>query len=231
LGRSNQDESRTLRDIGIKRETNDQNKLREVGRVDRNVANTADSWRRITGMAHSGNSAFAKEFIPVAVARMGSQQRGEAFRTAGENARNLDLTQQDAGDQFKRSREDLGLQRLQRLREFLGGVQDQENGLNDQAAEAAFSQQQALGGNADAVKSAISPFSTSLADRIAKMQSISQNNQDPQFNVQPVNVSVPELSNYTADPLVAMLTGEDPNTPVQDLPYITQLRKRFAGAA
>lgn len=231
LTRTNEDQSRVLRDVGIKKEEAGQNKLREVNKIDSNVANTADSFRRIVAMGHAGNSSFARDFVPMATARMGSQQRGEAFDAYGRNARNLDLAEADANDQHKRNVEDLDIRKNDSTRDFLGGISDYEQQLNDQAAEAAFKQQEAMGGNADAVRAAIAPFSTNSQALIDRVRSIFEKYRNPQFNVNPINVAIPELEGYTADPLVAQQMAQNPGMGPQDLPYLPMLKKRLTETA
>lgn len=231
LSRNNEDQSRILSDIATKREDSRQGKLREVNNVDNNVRNTVESFKRLVGMNHAGNSMFAREFVPMAAARTGSAERSKVFDTYGRNERDLKTSEDGAVMQGRRNVEDLGIQRNQRLSDFLGSINDTENQLRDQAAEAAYNQQQALGGNADAVRSAIAPFATSMQDRIARMQDIFTRYRNPTMSISPIDVKVPELQQYASDPLVAQLMAENPDMSIQDLPYLPMLRKRQPQAA
>lgn len=225
--RLNEDHSKILRDIGINRDDASQNKLKEVNKIDNNVANVADSYRRLAAMANAGNSSFAREFIPTAAGRMGSKERAEVFEKNGRDMRGLDLAEGDANDQLKRKRDDLTIAKNDRTRSFLEGISSFEQQLKDQAADAAYKEQVARGGGADAVRAAIAPFSTGADQVMNALSALFSQYRNPQLSVAPIEVDIPQLSNYTADQLVAGMQAENPETSVQDLPYVQQLKKRI----
>lgn len=224
--RLNEGYGQTKRDIGIKREEASTDKLKTVSKIDANVANTADSFRRLVGMGHAGNSSFAKDFVPTATARQGSEQRGEAFDTFGRNARKLDLTEKDADGQYENNKEDLLSQRKQAEYGLESGVITQRQEIIDRLNEALFNSQLARGGSAESVKAALAPYSAQATDSMNKLQALFAQYRNPVFNVKPVSVDIPDIEQYIADPLVAALTEQNPGVSQQDLPYLPGLKRR-----
>ncbi len=233
LGASNLNQgfSNTLRDIGIKRDQAVADKTKTLAGIDSNVSNTVDSFKRLLALGHAGNSAFAHDFVPTATARVGSQQRGQAFDTFGTNARALDISQGDAQQQHDNGIADLGRQKNDALYGLESGVEQNRQSLIDQLSMALYQQQLASGGGAAGVKTALAPFSDQVNSSLAKLQQLFEQYRNPTLSVAPVNVQTPNLATYTADPLVANLSGANPNTPQQDLPYLLNLRKRAQDAA
>jgi hypothetical protein len=217
----------TKRDLGIKSEEATADKNKSLRGISDNIANSADSFRRLLALGHSGNSAFAHDFVPKALSREGTQQRGATLDTYGRNARKLDLAGKDADQQYQSSIDDLGRQKRESQFNFESGVEQNKQDLLDRLSEALYREQVARGGNDASVRTALAPYTDQANSSIARLQALFSQYRNPSYNVTPVNVSIPDLETYTADPLVASLASDSPGANPADGVYLPSLRRRF----
>lgn len=221
----NQSESAAESSIANQRQTAQQNKVKSLSGIDQNVANTVDSFRRLLAAGHAGNSSFGREFVPLATAREGSQQRQGVFDTDAQNESALDTTLKNAQNSYGISNAQLQQKRNQDLLDFISGINSQRQNLQGQAATAATNQTIAQGGGADSVRAAAAPFQTSAQDTIDQLNALFSQYQTPNYDVAPVSASLPDLSKYTADPIVAALAASNPTVNQAYLPFLPTLKK------
>lgn len=226
-GRANEDQSRVLRDIGVQREDTEKDKVKNLGEIDTSVRNTSEGLQRQFRLGGAGISGASQIFAPNAVSKMGSERRGTVLDRFGRNLRNLDTTEGDANQQHERTLSDLTRQRKSQETSFTGGVEEQRLSIIDRLADAAYNQQAALGGNADAVRSAIDPYTQQVNSIIARLGQIAEEGRQPVYNVAPINVETPELEGYTTDPLKQSLqrSGGTQGYDEEYTPYLPLLKR------
>lgn len=224
--RANEDFSRVKRDIGIKREDTEGDKRKSLGDIDTSVRNTSEGLQRQFRLGGAGISGASQIFAPRAVSRMGSEQRGTVLERFGRNLRNLALGEEDAQGQHERTVDDIKRQRAGQESAFNTGVEEQRMSILDRLAEAAYNQQAALGGDAAAVRAAVDPYNREVNNILARLGQIAEQGRQPVYNVAPIDVTLPDMEDYTTDPLAAALEGSDAQGYEEDtLPYLPFMKR------
>lgn len=231
LDAANKSESNALSKIATQRQSANTNKVASLNSIDDNVANTVDSFKRLLAQGHAGNSAFGKEFVPMATAKQGTTQRTNVFNTYGQDMAGLDSSEKDAKQQYDQNVQGINAKRNSDILDFISGLQSQGDSLRQQAAQAAFYQQEAQGGNGSSMAAAMAPFQSDTASRVAALNALFDKYANPTYSVTPVSVTVPDISNYTQDPLTAQLAAENPDTSLAYLPYLQQIKKNNGTAS
>lgn len=226
INEANTGESQALSSIATQRAAANTNKEASLDSIDQNVGDTVASFQRLLAGGHAGDSAFAKDFVPLATAREGSTQAQGVYNSFGQDMGNLDTAQNSAQTQYGQNVSDIKSKENSDIESFLSGLADQQDQLNQQAAQAAYYQQEANGGNGASTAAAIAPFNTTTAARIAALNSLFTQYANPTYAVNPVTVSVPDISNYTQNPLTATLSASNPDTSLAYLPYLPQITKK-----
>lgn len=226
LDRANQGLSEAESKIATQRQQENKNKVISLNNIDQNVANTVNSFRRLIAAGHTGNSSFANDFVPMATARQGSQQRQNVNLSYGNDMAGLDTADKQANLDYNNNVTDIKNKENSDLLDFLTGLASTRDALNQQAAQAAYYQQEVSGGsNGASAAAAIAPFQTDTASRLAAMKALFSKYNNPTYAVNPVQVTLPDVSKYTQDPLTAQLSYENPSTPVSYLPYLPIIKK------
>lgn len=226
LGDLNTAESQTASAIAQSRKTANTNKATSLNGIDQNVANTVESFKRLLGASHAGDSAFANDFVPIATARQGSSQRQQVFDSFGRDMGGIDTAEKGATTAYEQNKRDINDKMNSDLLSFLTGTQNQQDDINNQIKEAEFYRTSAEGGTPEQLKSSIAPYTTNPRAAIDAMNALFAQFGNPSYAVNPVNVSLPDVSSYTQDPLVASLSGANPDTQTALLPYYPQLKKQ-----
>lgn len=227
----NTNESQVESDIASKRQQAQKSKGINLSNIDQNVADTVSSFGRLVGAGHAGNSSFAKEFVPIATAREGSQKRQGVFNSFGQDMGNLDTTEKSAKTQYNSKKEDVNNKLNADLLSFFTGIQNQKDSIASQLKQAQFYQTEAQGGSPASFNAAVAPYNTTSDQAVAALKSLFAQYQTPNYNVGPVDVKVPDISSYTQDPLVAKLSTANPDTPLAYLPFLPQIKKQSAPSA
>ncbi len=225
----NTQESQTESNIAESRNTANKNKATSLNNIDQNVADTVDSFKRLTGAAHAGDSAFAQEFVPLATARQGSTQRQGVFNTFGQDMGQLDTAENNAKTAYGSQKEDINNKLNSDLLTFLQNIGQQKDTINNEVKQAQYAQIEAQGGTPGQFSAAAAPYSTNPSDATAALQALFSQYANPTYAVNPVTVSLPNVSSYAVDPLVAQLSAANPDTQTALLPFLPQIKKQTAG--
>lgn len=226
LSRSNEAESRALRDYGIKREDTTRDKQSNLGAIDTRARTTNDSLRRLLGLAGAGISSAADFAAPNAVARQAGQQRSQTLDQFGRNARNIDLAEGDAKTGFANQREDFASQKREKEQTFLRGILESQNKIYDSLSNAATQKGLAQGGNYTTTAAARMPFQSAISERRNSLDNLFNQYRDPQFAVKNVEVKTPELGQYTNDRIALQAGQQNPGIDQSLLPYLPNLKDR-----
>lgn len=218
-----EDQNRTLRDYGVKREDTIRDKQSSIGKVNTNARTLSNSVRSIIGRASgSGSSAFQLA-APNAVSREASGQRTNVLETFGRNFRNLDTAENDAKFKYDKLLKDLEAQRGQREYDLRAGIDSQKNALSEKLANVAGERARVNGGGYGAVRTAQQPYQNEINTRQSELDRLfTQFN--PTISYAPVDVQKPELSPYTVDR--AAIGANQAQGADQYSPYSQFLKKR-----
>lgn len=226
LSRSNEAESKALRDYGIKREDTTRDKQSNLGAIDTRARTTNDSLRRLLGLAGAGISSAADFAAPNAVARQAGQQRSQTLDQFGRNARNIDLAEGDAKTGFANQRQDLESQKREKEQNFLRGILESQNSIFDNLSNAATQKGLAQGGNYTSTAGARMPFQNAISERRSALDNLFNQYRDPQFAVKNVEVKTPELGQYTNDRIALQAGQQNPGIDQSLLPYLPNLKDK-----
>ncbi len=222
----NDSESKAMRDYGIREQDTLASKRGALGQIDTNARTTNDTLSRIFGLAGAGVSSAAQQVAPNAVARQATQQRTGAQNTYGTNLRSIDLAKTDAQAGFKRGREDLDSERRQKESSFLSTILNSQNDINSQLSDAVTQREIAEGGTYGGSQGDRQPYQDRIASNTSALEQLFASYQDPSYNVKPVNVQSPDLSEYTADPITVRLQQQFPGVDPSLLPYYAMLQEK-----
>jgi hypothetical protein len=227
MSRYNEDQSKVLRDIGIKREETAADKRERLGDLDDELLQRSKGVKRMFAKAGSGISGASQILAPQAIGNQFSDMRGDVFGAFGRNQRQLDTAETDTKDQYKRGVEDLGIQRNQGLSSLESGIGEQRISINDQMREAAYNRARALGGGANEARTAMAPYSSEVERLKAALSSLFEQYRNPALNVNPINVSIPQLEAYLNDPVTGQLasTGQAQGVDESLMPYFPLMRR------
>lgn len=195
---ANTDRSRALEDFNLKREDTTRAKDQAITKVNTNARTLADSLRRRIGMASGSGSSAYQVTAPGAVARDASQQRTGVVENYGINFRNLGQAETRAKSDFEDYLDKLSAQYKQRQSDFLANVYDQQSSIDQSLAEVARQEALVKGGGYGEVKSAMSPYLSSMDNRQNAIDNLFAKYRTP-YSVEKVKVNTPSLRDYTTD--------------------------------
>lgn len=195
---ANTNQSRALSDFGVKREDTTRAKDSAINRTNTNARTLADSVRRRLGMASGSGSSAYQLAAPNAVAREASKNRTGVQESYGKNFRDLDTGETRVKQDFASLLDSLGRQRASRESDFRSGILDKKNQIDGSLAEIARQRALLLGGGYDQVKSAMAPYASAIDTRQSELDGLFNRFRTP-FEVKPVDVSTPNLRDYTVD--------------------------------
>jgi hypothetical protein len=216
-GKANRQRSRALVDFGIQRDTTLKNKNKTLGTIGDQARTLADSLRRRLGMAGGSDSSAYQIVAPGAVARDASGKRSDVLEDYGQNFRKLDLSEKRAKGDFASLLKDLSTQKRNSVRGFKQGILEQRNSISETLAEVARQRAMAQGGGYDKVRAAMKPYSTKINQRQNQISDLFDKYRNP-YKVNPVNVDIPELADYTVD-RAAISANNQAGTPSPYAPY------------
>lgn len=195
---ANSDRSRALEDFSTKREDTTRAKDQAITKVNTNARTLAESLRRRIGMASGSGSSAYQVTAPGAVARDASQQRTGVVENYGVNFRNLGQAETRAKSDFEKYLDQLSSQYKQRQSDFLANVYDQQSSIDQSLAEVARQEALVKGGGYGEVKSAMSPYLSSMDNRQNAIDNLFAKYRTP-YSVEKVKVNTPTLRDYTTD--------------------------------
>lgn len=195
---ANTNQSRALSDFATKREDTTRGKDAAITRTNTNARTLADSVRRRLGMASGSGSSAYQLAAPNAVAREASKNRTGVVENYGKNFRDLDTGETRVKQDFASLLENLGRQRASRESDFRAGILDKKNQIDGSLAEVARQRALLLGGGYDQVRSAMAPYAGAIDSRQSELDGLFNRFRQP-FDVKPVDVSTPNLRDYTVD--------------------------------
>lgn len=171
------------------------NKAREINRVDTNSRTLNDSLRKILGMASgSGSSAF-QYAAPSAVARAASGERGNVMDSYSRNMGDLSNARKESEEDYASLLDELlGSYNDNKLAQGTGFAQ-QRQGLNNSLAQIASDRASLMGGNPLAAAQPYRDQFGSLQDKIVGMG----DNYKTQIDTREVAARPVTLRDYIAD--------------------------------
>jgi hypothetical protein len=186
--RLNEDKTQTFKRYDEQGVQNDQAKQRGVEQVD-DFANTSyNSLQRLLQGANAGNSSVGRSLMPYLVSKGASTRRQGVFDTAGENARVIDQSRQEAEKDYGRAFVDTDNQYRDQKEDFMSNVEQQKMDLLAKR----LAMQQEAGLATSATESELDRRATSLSSLFGKYA--------PRFNVATPQTKVRDLASYQLDP-------------------------------
>lgn len=225
LSDTNEQESQTLRNYGIKRQDTQQNRQGALRQIDTSARQGNEGLNRLFQLSGSAGGSAATMVAPNAVARDASTKRTGTLETFGRNIRDLDLAEGDAKGQFSRARRDLDSQKREKEQSFIEGILNLQNDLNSKLSNAVTQRGIAGGGTYSGLAGARAQYTDAIRGNQNALDNLFNQYRDPQFNVAPVNAKVPDLAQYTVDPTALDLQGQNPGIPEELLPYLPGLKE------
>lgn len=186
--RLNEDKTRTFdkyREQGVQ---NDQAKQKGVEQVD-DFANTSyNSLQRLLQGANAGNSSVGRSLMPYLVNKGASSRRQGVFDTAGDNARSIDESKEEAEINYGRAFTDTDNQYRDQKESFLSNIGQQQYDLISKKND--FQRQAGLA--TSATESELDRRASALSSLFGKYA--------PRFNVATPQTKVRDLASYQIDP-------------------------------
>lgn len=226
-GRLNEDYGKTQRDIGIRQNTLDTNRRTTVNEINRGAATSARSLLGLLAARGSGVSSASMFAIPTAISAYYGGQRGKALTNYGQQQQALDISKDDAEDQYTRGSEDLDIQRKEKERSLREGSLSTENDILGRLTDAATKLKLAQGGTYTGGAEARRPFMERINANNARISQLFNDFRTPSYGVAGINVETPDITNYTTDPLALELSGGGMpvDTPGTYLPFFQRNKK------
>lgn len=225
----NGQESRTLRDYGIKEQDTQAARQDNLQRISGQARQGNEGLQRLFQLSGAGVSSASQMVAPNAVARDASGKRASTLNTFGKNMRDIDTARTDAKEQFASSRTDLESQKRQKEQSFIEGILNLQNDLNSKLSNAVTQRGIAQGGTYSGLAGARAQYDGAIRDNQSKIDGLFNQYKDPAFNVRAVNARVPNLAQYTADPTAIDLAQQNPGIPEELLPYLPGLKDKENG--
>lgn len=222
--RSDLDRASAQEGFVTKREDTTRDKMGAIDKVNSGARSLADMARRLIGGAAGRYSSAFQFAAPSAISRVASGQRTDVNENFGRNLRDIDTAESSTMTRFNQFLEDLLSQRNERRSGLEEGVLQQEQGINRDLAEVARQRAMIQGGGYSAVRRATAPFQTAISERQSQLDNLFSRFRTP-YKTQPVEVSAPNLSDYTYDKAAVNAINQGGQ---QDYsPYSAFLRKKF----
>lgn len=222
--RINEDQSRTLRDYGIKRQDTLSAKDRALQQVDTDSRNGFNALQRLIQGGGGGVSSAARELAPYAVSLKGTQERGQQLDTFGRNTRNLDIAEEDAKMQYRNALDDLFRQKREKESALQQGVISKKQQLVNQIAEAKANAALSRGQNYKQAQAGIQPLRDQFNSYQNSLDSLFDQFRNPTYDVKAVNAQKPDLAQYTVDRAAIDAGQANPDVPSEVLPYLPNLK-------
>lgn len=225
VSRANEGQGAALSKIATQREDTTRGKTAALDKVDTGARTLADSVRRILGLAGGSNSSAYQFAAPGAIARDASTKRTGVMDTFGRNFRDLDTAETGTKSSYSNLLQDLLDQRKQKEQGLREGVLQQEQGVYNDLANVARQRAQAKGGGYGAIRAASAPYQAEVQNRQSALDNIFNQFRTP-YNVAPVSVQTPQLSDYTVDKTAIAPNTQDGNGSTESV-YSSFLRKKL----
>jgi len=178
---------------------NTQNQEKGYGEVG-NFANTSmNNLNRLLQGANAGRSSVGQVLAPYMVNRSAETRRKAVTDTAGENARNIDITSESAF-------QDLGNQRKKSLQDYESSVLGSQNELESQKRNAIINRGLASGQGYEQARAGASAIDASMNDRYAQLADLFSKYK-PDYSIK----EAPALSTYQVDPAQIKTQGQGTN--------------------
>lgn len=228
--RTNQDKATADTGFNTQRTTTTQDKLKSVDSINSNGKTLADSVRRILGLASGANSSAFQVAAPSLIARDMTTKRTGVNDTYKRNYDTIDSSQNETDLKFSRALEDLFGQKKQKEEGLRSGVLQQEQDINSQLGQNALTRSQITGASGSATRAALAPFSSAIADRQSKIDSLFSQFRTP-FQLQDTTPVAANTASYQVDPTTLAAGAGAGSDGSGDSPYLQALLKKFQGSA
>jgi hypothetical protein len=225
----NGQESRTLRDYGIKEQDTQTARQDNLQKIGSQARQGNEGLQRLFQLSGAGVSSASQMVAPNAVARDASGKRASTLNTFGKNMRDIDTARTDAKEQFSSSRTDLESQKRQKEQSFIEGILNLQNDLNSKLSNAVTQRGIAQGGTYSGLAGARAQYDGAIRDNQGKIDGLFNQYRDPAFSVRQVQAKVPNLAQYTADPTAIGLAEQNPGIAEELLPYLPGLKEKELG--
>lgn len=225
----NGQESRALRDYGVKEQDTQAARQDNLQRISGQARQGNEGLQRLFQLSGAGVSSASQMVAPNAVARDASGKRASTLNTFGKNMRDIDTARTDAKEQFASSRTDLESQKRQKEQSFIEGILNLQNDLNSKLSNAVTQRGIAQGGTYSGLAGARAQYDGAIRNNQSQIDGLFNQYKDPAFNVRQVQAKIPNLAQYTADPTAIDLAQQNPGIPEELLPYLPGLKDKELG--
>jgi len=219
LSGANTTRSRNLEDFNDKTEISEQGRSRELGKVDTSARMLANSLRQRLGLASGSGSSAYQVSAPDAVRRQATEQRGDVLSDYSANFQELEKNKKRSEEDFNSLLEELGKQKAQREGGVVSDIESQRNSIRENQGRVAGERAKLLGGGYNAVRQAMSPYESQIAQGEGLLDSI-YSKYAAKYNVNPIAERKTNLRDYATDQVAVrdqQATGtEDPYAPYRN---------------
>lgn len=178
---------------------NTQNQEKGYNEVGQFANTSLNNLNRMLQGANAGRGSVGKILAPYMVNRSAEARRKAVTDTAGENARNIDLT---AETTFQ----DLGNQRKKNIQDFESSIMGSQNEIEGQKRSAIINRGLASGMGYGQAKAAAAGLDASMNSRYAELTDLF-NKYKPDYSIK----EAPALSTYQVDPAKINAKGQSSN--------------------
>lgn len=215
-----------LAQYGTQRTDTLQDKVKTFGGIDTATRTAWEGLQRLFGLGNAGVSSAAKVLAPTALSRQATQQRTRANDTYGRNLRDIDTAQTSFEGDVGNALTDLLNQKNTNTEDFLRGILGQEASLQQQLIGAQNQKTIAGGGTYLSAQGARAPFQNRLGQIQNQLDNLFNKYGNITYNPQQVQADIPNLAQYTYDPIRVQAAQSNPTVDQSLLPYYPSIRDR-----
>lgn len=178
-------------DLQVGRNNQDYTNIR--GGVRRDAGQQYTALQRLLGSAGAGRSSAAQILTPFAVGREAAQRFGQTQDTFARNSQDLDTSWNTTRSEAEAYAQKLKEEKQNQINALNAGLNEAEQGLNNQLYGLNLNKQQLLGGNLTNVQQAVSPYKTRIQELLSQIDGYGKLAVTP---TKSIGFNAPELSNY-----------------------------------